>query len=166
LQTRIETQGETLKIVAEATDSAGAPLDLANVAVRVQDPSGTEQMLTLKQVAPGRYEAPFAQPVTALAPGAYRLSSALEKGEERLVSLAGWSQHYPAEYASSASNQLLLERIATAGGGATLSLANAPMAFDAPPQRDPVSYWPWFTAIALALWPLEIALRRGWLSRA
>lgn len=165
LQTRIEPDGDALKIVAEATSQSGAPLDLANVAVRVEEPAGTEQTLTLKQVAPGRYEIPYARSSTALAPGAYRLSSALEKGAERLEALAGWSQPYPAEYAGGDANGRLLERIAAAGGGTMLSLAGAPMTFEAPPQRDPVMYWPWFAAVALALWPLEIALRRGWLGQ-
>jgi hypothetical protein len=165
LQTRIEADGDSLKIVAEATTSAGAPLDLANVAVRVEEPSGTEQAVTLKQVAPGRYEALFVRSGSALAPGAYRLSGALQKGDDRLEARAGWSQPYPAEFAGGIAGDHLLERIAAAGGGTTLSLAEAPMTFEAPPQRDPVAYWPWFAALALALWPLEIALRRGWLGR-
>jgi hypothetical protein len=165
LQTRVESEDDRLRVVAEATDPAGAPLDLANVAVRVQDPSGVEQMLPLKQVAPGRYEAPLGQGGTELPAGAYRLSSALQKGGDRLEALAGWSQPYAAEYAGPAADPRLLERVAAAGGGTTLSPDDSHV-FSAPPQRDPLAFWPWFAGLALALWPLEIALRRGWLGRS
>ena len=163
LQARVEPDAEGGRVVAEAFDAAGAPLDLADVAVRLQDPSGAEQTLRLKQVAPGRYETRLD---SALAPGAYRLSAALEKGEQRLQALAGWSQLYPPEFAGTAAGSDLLRRIADASGGRQIgSAAEAAATLTAPPARDPRPLWPWLAGFALALLPIEIAIRRGWLLR-
>ena len=166
LQTRLEPRDDGMHVIAEAIDAAGTPLDLADVAVRVDDPAGTEQTLDLKQVAPGRYEARLSIEGDRLPPGAYRLSSALEKDGERLEALAGWSQPYAVEYTGVPADVRLLERVAQAGGGDLLSAAEAPTVLSAPPPRDPRSLWPWLAGLAIILWPLEIAVRRGWLRRS
>ncbi len=162
LQARIEPDSTGARVVAEASDAAGAPLDLANVAVRIDDPAGVEQTLALKQVAPGRYEGRI--PGAGLQPGAYRLSAALEKGDQHLQSLAGWSEPYAAEFAGSGSDPRLLQRIAKTTGGSVLdSPEGAATAFAAPPARAPLPLWPWPAGAALVLLLLEIAVRRGWI---
>jgi len=163
LQTRLEVRSDGAYVLADALDPSGAPLDLANVAVRLIAPDGDEQTLQLKQVAPGRYEAPVPTTAGVLPTGAYRLSAALEKENQRLEALAGWSQPYPAEFSGVAADPALLQRIAQAGGGRLLTDAEGPAAVSAPPQRDPRPLWPWIAGLAALLWPLEIALRRGWL---
>lgn len=168
LQTRVETDASGTRVVAEATDAAGAPLDLANVAVRIDAPAGVTETLRLKQVAPGRYEAPMpAQAISGqLQPGAYRLSTALQKGDQRLQALAGWSQAYPVEFAQASGDPSLLRRVAQTSGGSVLTSAEgASTALQAPPARDPTSYWPWLAGAALAVWLVEIAVQRGWLRR-
>ncbi|HSH81004.1 MAG TPA: VWA domain-containing protein [Herpetosiphonaceae bacterium] len=163
LQARVEPGRAGAEVVAEAFDAAGAPIDLADVAVRLQEPAGTEQTLRLKQVAPGRYAARLDAP---LAPGAYRLSAALRKGEQRLEALAAWSQAYPAEFAGTLGGGELLQRVAEVTGGRTMQTAEeATTALVTPPARDPRPLWPWLAGLALALWPVEIAIRRGWLLR-
>ena len=164
LQTRIEADAAGAMVIAEATDASGAPLDLADVAVRIEAPAGAETTLPLKQVAPGRYEARV--PAASALPGAYRLATVLEKGEQRLEALAGWSQPYAAEFAGGEANTGLLQRVAQATGGATLSsLEAASAALQAPPAREPLPLWPWLAGAALALWVVEVAIRRGWLLR-
>ncbi|MDQ5851467.1 MAG: VWA domain-containing protein, partial [Chloroflexota bacterium] len=164
LQTRVEQDGTGVRIVTEATDAAGDPLDLGNVAVRMRDPSGAEQTVPLKQVAPGRYEAPIAPAGDILDPGAYRLSSALVKDGERLEALAGWSQPYPVEFTGNPADEGLLRRVAETTGGSVLPSAEA-AALGATPARPSLSLWPWLAGLALVLWPLDIAIRRGWLTR-
>jgi Mg-chelatase subunit ChlD len=160
LQTRVETDGDAARIVAEANDPSGAPLDLASVAVRIDDPAGQSQTVRLKQVAPGRYEAPM--PAEDQRPGAYQLSAALQKDDQRLEALGGWSQPYPAEFAGAAADPALLGRIAQASGGKTLQSAEEAAALaQAPPARDPLPLWPWLAGAALVLWVVEIAMRRG-----
>lgn len=165
LQTRIEADDSGARVVAEATDAAGAPLDLADVAVRLDDPSGAATTLRLKQVAPGRYEA--AMPLsTRDKSGAYRLSAVLQKGDRRLEALAGWSQGYAPEYGGAEANPSLLRRLTEASGGNVLaSSAQASAAMQAPPPRDPLPLWPWLSGLALLIWLVEIAVRRGWLLR-
>ena len=164
LQTRIEPDSSGARVVTEATDPAGAPLDLANVAVRLDDPAGAEKTLTLKQVAPGRYETQI--PDANLRPGAYRLSAALVKGDQRLQALGAWSQPYPEEFAGGSGDVGLLQRIAQNTGGTLLNSAEAAGdVLAAPPPRDPVSFWPWLAGAALGLWLVEIAVRRGWILR-
>jgi uncharacterized membrane protein len=149
------------RIVAEALDDDGAPLDLADVGARVRNPDGSEQTLRLKQVAPGRYEAPLA----AAADGAYSLGVALRKNDQQLEASAGWAKPYAAEFALQ-PDRALLERVATISGGQVLqSAADAAAAVQAEAPRPTQAYWPWLVGLALLLWPLEIAIRRGWLVR-
>jgi Ca-activated chloride channel homolog len=163
LQTRVERRGDGAYVVAEARDTDGSPLDLANIGVLVRDPVGAEQTIRLKQTAPGFYEAPMPATGGTLAPGAYRLSSALEKNGTRLEALAGWSQPYPEEYMDVVADPGLAERIAQAGGGTVLLSANdALTALTAPPMREPLSLWPYLAAFAALLWPFEVLVRRRW----
>jgi Mg-chelatase subunit ChlD len=165
LQARIETDALGPRVVAEATDTSGTPLDLADVAVRLDDPAGTETTVRLKQVAPGRYEARLPDAQMAK-PGAYRFSAVLQKGEQRLETLAGWSQPYAAEFAGTGSDPGLLRRVAEASGGTVLtSPEHASAVAQAPPARDPLVLWPWFAGLALLIWLCEIAIRRGWILR-
>ena len=163
LQARVEPGPSGAQVIAEAFDAAGAPLDLADVAVRLQEPAGTERTLRLKQVAPGRYTTHMDAPLT---PGAYRLSAALQKDEQRLEALAAWSEPYPAEFSGTAGGGELLRRLAEVTGGRTMQTAEeAATELITPPARDPRPLWPWLAGLALALWPVEIAIRRGWLLR-
>lgn len=161
LTVRIDDRGPTPRIVAEARDEDGAPLDLADVGARVRLPDGTEQTLRLLQVAPGRYETPLPATTT----GAYQIDVALRKAALRLQTSAGWSRPYPAEYAV-AADRALLERIAASSGGQVLSTPEAALReLQAAQPRPTQAFWPWLIGVALALWPLEIAIRRGWLGR-
>lgn len=163
LQTRVEQTANGARIVAEARDTDGGPLDLANIGVLVRDPAGAEQTIRLKQSAPGTYEAPMPTTDGAILPGAYRLSSALEKNGTRLEALAGWSQPYAEEYTDVELDPGLVERIARAGGGEVIpSAADALTTLTAPPVREPISFWPYFAGFAALLWPLEIYVRRRW----
>jgi hypothetical protein len=164
LQARIEPDSAGARIIAEASDAAGAPLDLANVAVRLNGPDGAEERLALKQVAPGRYETRV--PDANLAPGAYRLSAALKKGDQQLQALGGWSKSYPEEFAGGSGDAGLLQRIAQNTNGKLLDSPEAAGdVLAAPLPRDPISLWPWLAGAGLGLWLLEIAVRRGWILR-
>lgn len=167
LQTRVEPDQQGARVVAEAKDQNGLPLDLGNVAVRVLTPSNTEDVLRLKQVAPGRYEARLPTIGPTLQPGSYRLSSALQKGDLQLEAFGTWNQPIQAEFSGPSSDPAQLARIAQAGGGTVLSTPEDAVAnFTAAPHRDPIPLWPWLAGVAALLWPLEIAVRRGWFRRA
>lgn len=161
LSIRIDRTGATPRIVAEARDDDGAPLDLADVGARVQDPTGAESTLRLKQIAPGRYEAAL----EATDIGAYTVGVALRKGNRQLEASAGWAKPYAAEFALQ-PDAAQLERIATISGGRVLeSPDQAADAVKAESPRPTQAFWPWLIGLALLLWPVEIAVRRGWLRR-
>lgn len=161
LSVRIDRSGPQPKIVADALDDDGTPLDLADVGARVQDPMGAESAVRLKQVAPGRYEAPLVADQT----GAYTVGVALRKADRQIEASAGWAKTYPAEFALQ-PNRALLERIASISGGQVLaSPEEAVAAVEIEAPRPTQAFWPWLIGVALLLWPLEIAIRRGWLRR-
>ncbi len=161
LSVRIDRTGPTPRVVADAQDDDGAPLDLADVGARLQNPSGQESTLRLKQVAPGRYEAPF----EAADVGAYTVGVALRKGDRQIEASAGWAKPYAAEFALQ-PDPAQLERIAAISGGRMLeSPEQAADAVKAETQRPTQAFWPWLIGLALVLWPVEIAVRRGWLRR-
>lgn len=161
LTVRIDRTGAIPAVIAEARDDDGTPLDLADVGARVQGPDGDESTLRLKQTAPGRYEAPLPGTDT----GAYTVGVALRKDERQLEANAGWAKPYAAEFALQ-PNRALLERIATISGGRVLNSADeAAQAVQAEAPRPTQAFWPWLIGLALVLWPLEIAVRRGWLRR-
>lgn len=159
LNVRVDASGTAPQIVAEARNDDGAPLDLADVGARVQQPDGTETTVRLKQIAPGRYQAPLDAPAN----GAYTVGVALRKGDRRLEGSAGWAKPYAAEFAV-APDPPALERIATISGGHVLQSADAAaQALQTTTPRPTRAFWPWLIGVALLLWPVEIAIRRGWL---
>jgi hypothetical protein len=90
---------------------------------------------------------------------------ALRKGDQQLEASAGWAKPYAAEFALQPNRQLL-ERVATISGGHVLSTADeAAAALHAEAPRPTRAFWPWLVLAALLLWPIEIAVRRGWLRR-
>ncbi|MFO7169224.1 MAG: VWA domain-containing protein, partial [Chloroflexota bacterium] len=86
--------------------------------------------------------------------------------QERTAS-AGYVQRYPAEYApvlDTSAGARLLAAISAATGGTTLQ-EGAGLAASAPAAAPGASQglWPWLLLAAAVLWPVEIAVRRGWL---
>jgi Ca-activated chloride channel homolog len=161
LTARIDRSGSQPLIVADARGDDGTPLDLADVGARVEAPDGSEATIRLKQVAPGQYQAPL--PVEAN--GAYTVGVALRKNDQQLEAQTGWAKPYSAEFALRPSGELL-QRIATISGGRVLSSADeAADAVKAETPRPTQAFWPWLIGLAVLLWPLEIAIRRGWIRR-
>lgn len=158
---RVDERGDAPVIVAEARHDDGSPLDLADVGVRIRTPSGEERTQRLTQVAPGRYESPLPVDET----GAYTFGAALRKGERYVETSAGWTRAYPAEFATR-PDRAVLERIATISDGRVLGGTEAAVgALEGEAPRPTQAFWPWLVGLALLLWPLEIAIRRGWLRR-
>ncbi len=160
LQVRAAAQGDALTITADALTASGAPLDLADTQATITLPDGSSQAVTLRQTAPGRYQQTVALP----ADGPYAITVQQRKGDLDRTAAAGYVQPYSAEYLPARGGAELLRRISAAGGGRVLAGAEGPGgAGAAAPAREPVGLWPWLLLAAALLWPLEIALRRGWL---
>lgn len=159
LQVQVEPRPGGARLVVDAVQPGGAPLDLAVVNARVTLPDGTQRSFDVRQTAPGRYT----QDLTLPNPGAYVISVVMLSDGALQQRDVGYVQPVAPEYrqqADPAAARALLEGIAAATGGQVLDeLAPGE---DAPPAAaDGEGFWPWLLGLALALWVLEIAVRRG-----
>jgi uncharacterized membrane protein len=148
----IEAGRRAVAISLEARDAGGGYRDLLRPTVAVA--AGTNAAtVPLRQVAPGRYEA------SVLTDAARTLTvTASDAGD---VSISRVVVADPAaEYRFRAADEQLLRSLAAATGGTwkpdAAALAAAPT--DRHSDRRPL--WPVLTAIALALWFLDLLLRR------
>jgi hypothetical protein len=141
----------SMAIAIEARDPDGLYRNLLRPTVRVRQGDAPEATLTLRQVAPGRYEtsviadADRTLTVTSEAPGA----------AARVI-----VPDTAAEYRFAATDAALLKSIAAATGGAWQPDAQALVnrGGDRRTERRPV--WTALLAVALGLWFLDIVLRR------
>lgn len=161
VQVRVEPRPGGARLVVDAVQPGGAPLDLAAVNTRVTLPGGEQRSFDVRQSAPGRYT----QDLTLPQAGAYTLSVAVLREGNLQQRDVGYVQAVPAEYRQAgdpARGRELLAQIATLTGGQVLAeLAPAVDAAPAAPGAAAEGLWPWLLGLALALWVLEIAVRRG-----
>ncbi len=163
LQVRVTQHGDVATLSADLVGSGGEPLDLADVQVSMTMPDGSERSLALRQIAPGRY----AQDVVLPSEGAYALAARATKGSLVRTGTTGYVRGYPAEYlpALAADTGLLhgealmqaLRDASRPGGDVVAPLIG---------NRDGstgFALWPWLLGLATVLWPLEVAIRRGWI---
>ncbi|MEN9937767.1 MAG: hypothetical protein RLZZ387_4346 [Chloroflexota bacterium] len=158
LALRSTVDGGRAVIELTAQDEQGRPLNDLSLAGRLVDPENSGAPLSFTQVAPGRYRA--ASPATA--PGVYlaQVAAADAEGRQLGVASTGVAVSYSLEYGERRDNPALLRDLAQITGGR----ADPPAAdIFAPPLQEVGSVreiglpllW-----LALALWPLDIALRR------
>jgi hypothetical protein len=146
-------------ISADSIAPSGEPVDLADTEATITLPDGSAQTVALRQVAPGRY----AEDVALPADGPYAIHvHQLKDGAERTAE-AGYVQRPSDEYRPARDGAALLAQISSATGGAVLSGTAGPQAPAAPATSETRSLWPWLLLGAALLWPIEIAVRRGWL---
>ncbi|MFV9504149.1 MAG: glutamine amidotransferase [Oscillochloridaceae bacterium umkhey_bin13] len=161
LQVRLDPIPGGARLLVDATQPGGAPLDLATVNARVTLPDGSQRSFNVRQNAPGRYT----QDLTLATPGAYVVSVVLASPEGLQQRDVGYVQAPPPEYrlpGDPAEGRALLEAIATTTGGSMLeTLGLGAEVVPAEPAPAPLSLVPWLIGLALLLWVLEIAVRRG-----
>lgn len=159
LQVRVTPEDDTVTISAESLEPGGEPLDLADTEATIRLPDGSESRLRLRQVAPGRYVQNVALPV----PGPYAIEVRQRKGAEERVAWAGYVHRYPDEYLPTSGAATLLEQISAVTGGSPQALTGDQLPLYTP-AGDARGLWPWLLLAAALLWPLEVAVRRGWLA--
>ncbi len=150
----------SLAIALEARDPQGQYRDLLHPAVQVRAGAGAPRDVATRQVGPGRYEA------TVVADATETLSvstkpEVTDGGSAAADAMTRTIVPDPvAEYRFGAPDEALLKAIASATGGAwrptSASLVNA--SGDQRTARRPM--WPGLVAAALALWFLDLLLRR------
>lgn len=182
LQVHLEPQPGGARLVVDAFESGGNPLDLANVGARITLPDGTQHELLLYQIGPGRYVQNMLLPIE----GAYGVEVVLRRDDLGIqyTTAIGYAHALPAEYtlhptyrpsaqgSDYPQGQPLLEAIAKQTGGRVLdpqeTLIPAETSTEQQsetPVLSPLSLitsniWPWLLAAALVVWVLEIAVRR------
>jgi uncharacterized membrane protein len=152
-------QNEQARLLVDARDSDGRYLNQLEMTANVVAPTGQVETVSLRQQAPGRYEASF-QPQLE---GAYfiRLAGEDEAAGVVVGQTAGWVLGYSPEYRQREPDVALLERLAALTGGRDVA-GNSAAVFERAPQVQSSSrpVWNWLTLLALLLLPLDIGLRR------
>jgi hypothetical protein len=165
IQVRLDQQPGGARLTVDALMPSGDPLNLATVNALITLPDGTQRSFDVRQTAPGRYTQDLSLPAS----GAYIVSVVLlPPGGQRQQRDVGYVQPVAAEYMPRADDgqpqgAALLTAIAEATGGATLQGVAAPTAATAAPAPTApnIDLWPWLLGLALMLWVIEIAVRRG-----
>lgn len=161
-QLRIAPHGDDTQVTVDALAPGGATFDLANTQANVTLPDGSKRAVDLRQTGPGRYAESLHLPTD----GAYIFDVVQRKQSETRTVSAGYVQPYPAEYLPVRDGGALLAQISALTSGTPIDMLNAPGT--AQPARASSAetarfgFAPWLLLLAALLWPLEIALRRGW----
>lgn len=140
-----------------AKDRLGNPLPVAGLEVRVSDPNGEAQEVALTQEAPGTFSGKF----DASELGSY-IVTASEPGPDGVnrVSANGFSVPYPPEYRSFATNGPLLNAVAEASGGKSLTEPAEALRPLGRPGDSVSELWPILALVSALLLPLDVAVRR------
>ena len=159
LQIHVSRHDDAVTISADSLAPSGEPLDLADTEATITLPDGSARRVALRQTAPGHY----AEDVILPADGPYMIDVRQRKGAELRTASAGYVQRYSDEYLPAQDGPALLAKISALTGGTTLADAAAPLVSAQTPAGPTRSFWPWLLLAAALLWPIEIAVRRGWL---
>jgi Mg-chelatase subunit ChlD len=160
VEVRIEPVGDESRIVLDARDESGDYLNDLEVEANIIAPDMTTQMVTLRQVAPGRYEGTF----TPEDEGAYfvRLAGA-DSGDEAPAAIAettGWVLAYSPEYRSLEGDPDYLAHIAELTGGRVIADSADVFAHTLAMEYGTRPIWPWLLLAATLLLPIDVAVRR------
>lgn len=165
IETQVQMDGESARVIVDARDENGAFLNGQDLSLSLIAPDLSTQRITLEQVAPGRYEAPF----LPRSEGAYLLRLDGQGGQ--LSQTSGWVMGYSPEYDLRVrpSEARVLEAVSVLTGGRNLSATENPArAFEhtlrAQAATNAISaelLW-----LALMLLPFDIAVRRLVITRS
>ncbi|MEM9703902.1 MAG: glutamine amidotransferase, partial [Planctomycetota bacterium] len=153
----LSRDGGTVKMILDAAEPSGGWRNEATTELTVIDPALGSRTVPARQTAPGRYEAEFSAPRG----GAYHTEIAQKIGD-RVVArqTRGVTVGYPEELRLRPTNESRLRAVAAAGGGTYNPPAADIFTKDDATAPDPLPLWPYLLATALALWLLDVALRR------
>jgi len=150
---RVERENGFALVSVEAVGKDGRYRDQLHMQVHVVAPDQVSTVLDLPQTGPGAYEArvPLKQHGTYL----FRATSNGSDGASRVLAYS-----YPAEYHFYPPDVAKLRAVSMETGG--MFQPSGPEIFEARGDRTflPVALWPWFSAAALALYFLDVLLRR------
>ncbi len=149
------------RVMVDAVDEGGAFINRLELHGTAVAPDGSGHDLALRQTAPGRYEATF--PADQI--GTYLINIGSADGQAGGAQTVGLSLAYPPEFGDVKSNDTLLSAMAEAGDGAALTDPRDVFTPRGEPARAPRDVWQGLLLLALALFPVDIAVRRLMLDR-
>ena len=144
------------RVVVDAVDEDGLFINRLQLNGTAVAPDGTGHELTLRQTAPGRYEATFRTDQI----GTYLVNIGSSDDQSGGSQTVGLSVAYPPEYGDVTSNDGLLAALADAGGGQLLDDPAEVFVPRGEPARAPRDVWQALLILALMLFPIDIAVRR------
>lgn len=158
LQVSVRGDGEQAVIRVESFEPTGEFRNLLNTVADVAMPDGTSKRLTLPQAAPGRYEGRMA----LVGAGVYFLQvTQTEAGGTAVAQqTAGYAMPQAPEYQLTATNRLLMERIAAETGGPTIFDPQDSWRRDTRSGLPPQEVWSYLMMAALLLFVSDVAVRR------
>lgn len=152
--------GDGFRLTVDALDPAGEFVTEASGRVLVLDPSGERRSLDLAPAGPGR----FTVRVPAPARGNHHFDLRLESPafpDGAVRAYAAVAPSFPDEYKLAPPDLALLDRLASATGGARDPAdLSALLAADPRAARHEHPLWPWLAAAALAVFLADVALKR------
>lgn len=163
-----ERQGDSTRVIVEATDPSGEHLNFATMQARVSRPDGASDVLELSQVGPGRYEGRFRSDL----PGSYVIGMkyvAPRPGQDPMEGSvqAAVTLPYADEFRALEDNAALLRQVAAMTGGEVLELSLRGVELAELWRRHgvtmPVAMRPIWLAVALTaigLFLVDVAVRR------
>ena len=144
----------TMAFSIEARDEQGRYRDLLRPTIAVQAGGGSSANVTARQVAPGRYEASMIVDAgESLTVSATERAGAPAEVRRLLPDL-------DAEYRFRPPDEVLLGALASATGGAVTPNVAALEWPAASARSSRHALWPWLVVTALAIWMLDVFLRR------
>ena len=161
LEMSVASEGEQARLTLDANSLTGEFLNGYQVEANIVAPDGTSQAVSLKQIAPGRYEALFNPTEQGVYLVHFSGKSQDAQNSNSFAETAGWSLSYSPEYKHIESDPDLLLRLATVSGGKVAS-SNPAEAFahDLKARRAARPIWPGLLLVAVLLLPFDIASRR------
>jgi Mg-chelatase subunit ChlD len=159
LQVHVTSDGDEATITADSLLPGGASLDLADTQATVTLPDGSTTTIPLRQVAPGRYSEVVKLPQV----GPYAVHVQQQKDNLSRETDAGYVQPYSAEYLPISDGMGLLRQISATTGGQMLTEARGWALGRGGTEDRSTALSLWLLLAAALLWPVEIAVRRGWL---
>jgi Mg-chelatase subunit ChlD len=161
LQMSVKPEAGRMQLTLEANDPRGEFLNGYQVQANIVSPGGEAQSVTLKQIAPGRYETSF----DPKEQGVYLIHFSGQPGDgqarDSFVETIGWTLSYSPEYKYLDSDpDLLLRLVAMSGGKVGTSDPADIFTHDLKATRASRPVWPWLVLLAAILLPFDIASRR------
>ena len=147
--------GDRLELAIDAVTPDGAFRNQLPITVNALKPDGTTQTVSARQDGPGSYRAAFDLPPEGTSIISVNSPDLPDGGY-----VFGETRSYPREFLTSETNESFLRQLAKLGGG---KFAPTAAEIFARPQRATMhrrDLSPWLLAAALALFPLDIWLRR------